>query len=185
MQEPSQRRQTDQRSSETDRQASRDVQNQADTAASRIREEVGGQVENAKSTLVDRAEREKGHLAGSLSQTADALKNSADNLDENSTPRQLLSEAASGLRSIADEMEGKSVGELANSLSQFARRNPAAFLGGAALAGFAISRFAKASRDDQTGSGTPQARESTTARQTATPTSTSPETSAGATTSGA
>ena len=65
----------------------------------------------------------------------------------------LLREAAGGLRQIAEAVEGKSIGTLAGDLTELSRQNPIAFLGGAALVGFALARFARAS----TPVGTPAA----------------------------
>ena len=57
----------------------------------------------------------------------------------------LLREAADGLKQIAHAVEGKSIGTMAGELSEFGRQNPVAYLGGAALVGFALARFARAS----------------------------------------
>ena len=57
----------------------------------------------------------------------------------------LLREAADGLKQIAHAVEGKSIGTMAAELSEFGRQNPVAYLGGAALVGFALARFARAS----------------------------------------
>ena len=57
----------------------------------------------------------------------------------------LLREAADGLKQIAHAVEGKSLGAMAAELSNFGRQNPVAYLGGAALVGFALARFARAS----------------------------------------
>ena len=57
----------------------------------------------------------------------------------------LLREAADGLKQIARAVEGKNIGTLAGDLADFGRRNPVAYLGGAALVGFALARFARAS----------------------------------------
>ena len=57
----------------------------------------------------------------------------------------LLREAADGLKQIAHAVEGKSIGTMVGELSEFGRQNPVAYLGGAALVGFALARFARAS----------------------------------------
>ena len=63
----------------------------------------------------------------------------------------LLREAADGLKQIAHAVEGKSLGTMAAELSEFGRQNPVAYLGGAALVGFALARFARASTPAETG----------------------------------
>ena len=62
----------------------------------------------------------------------------------------LLREAADGLKQIARAVEGKSIGRMAGELSEFGRQNPVAYLGGAALVGFALARFARASTPSAT-----------------------------------
>ncbi len=152
--------------SETAKQTINEAQDQAKATAFQMKNEVGEQVEKAKSALVDQVEHQKDRASGSLNQTADALNEAAGNLNADSVPRQLLSGAASGLRSVSEQMEGKNVGEIADGLSGFARRNPAAFLGGAVLAGFAIARFARASRPSNEGSDTSQTQAPASMRQT-------------------
>ena len=49
-------------------------------------------------------------------------------------------------------MRDKDLGEVAGDVSDFARRNPLAFLGGAALLGFAGTRIARASERHREGS---------------------------------
>jgi hypothetical protein len=80
-----------------------------------------------------------------MAATADALDAAAKELQEHSLQRSLLGEASRGLAGLSRAMEGRSVGELVGNLAEFGRRNPAAFLGGAALAGFAVARLATAS----------------------------------------
>ena len=52
-----------------------------------------------------------------------------------------------GLQRFADDLKGKDLGEVAAMAEDFGRRQPGAFLGIAALAGFAASRFLTASAD--------------------------------------
>ena len=46
---------------------------------------------------------------------------------------------------MARSLERREVGDFVNGLEQFARERPAAFLGGAMVAGFALARFMKSS----------------------------------------
>ena len=69
----------------------------------------------------------------------------------------LLREAADGLKQIAHAVEGKSIGTMAAELSEFGRQNPVAYLGGAALVGFALARFARASTPAGTTASFPRA----------------------------
>lgn len=102
-------------------------------------------LEGVKTATVEQSETAKERAAGSLSDTAGALEKAASETRPHSTQHRLLTEAAHGLTQISRSVEGRSVGEIVESLSDFGRRNPLAFLGGAALTGFALSRFARAS----------------------------------------
>src|SRR5690606_7775106 len=54
-------------------------------------------------------------------------------------------DAARGISGMSSAVRDRGVDDLMQNVQQFARTQPAAFLGVAALAGFAASRFAKAS----------------------------------------
>jgi hypothetical protein len=56
-----------------------------------------------------------------------------------------IHDAAAKLEGAADSLRERSVDDLIRSLNNFARSQPAAFFGGAVLAGFALSRFFKSS----------------------------------------
>lgn len=108
----------------------------------------------AKDAAAGEAERAKDKATGSFGQTASALRDAAGQVEDGSVQERLLSEAAHGLGEIASRVEDRSVSDLARSLSDFGRTNPLAFLGGAALAGFAMSRFARAGTPEKSGSET-------------------------------
>lgn len=55
----------------------------------------------------------------------------------------------STIQGFADDIKGKDMGEIARMAGDFGRRQPAAFLGIAALAGFAASRFLTASAEQR------------------------------------
>jgi hypothetical protein len=109
-----------------------------------LREAAQSGLDEARSAAADTSEKAKATAAGEISRTAEGLEAAAREL-EGSPQHELLQEAADGLKQIARAVEGRSIGELAGELSDFGRRNPLAFLGGAAFAGFALARFARAS----------------------------------------
>ena len=92
---------------------------------------------------------------------AKALRDASQNLRDGSPQARAFAQIADGLADAADAVRNRDVNELAGDLTGFARRNPLAFLGGAALLGFAATRFAKASStprpqaDDSYGSTVP------------------------------
>jgi hypothetical protein len=54
-------------------------------------------------------------------------------------------EAAQTVERLSTDLRERSLGEIAASVSNFARREPVAFLGSAVLAGFLLARFAQSS----------------------------------------
>ncbi len=61
------------------------------------------------------------------------------------------------MQTLAKQMEGRDLGEVATMAEEFGRKQPLAFLGIAALAGLAASRFltASAKRSTSAASGSP------------------------------
>jgi hypothetical protein len=101
------------------------------------RERVEGFAEDGKEAAAEQA-----------SGFATAIRHAAEDLEASSP------EIAHHVRTAADSVEGisaalrdRSAGQLIQDVTDFARRQPAAFFGVAALAGFALARFAKSSAD--------------------------------------
>ncbi|MFC7737302.1 hypothetical protein ACFQX4_15935 [Roseomonas sp. GCM10028921] len=119
----------------------------ADEASTRTEELVGAARERAEGL----AEEGKAAAAERASGFATAIRHAADDL-EGSSP-----EIARHVRVAADSVEGisaalrdRSAGQLVQDVTDFARRQPAAFFGVAALAGFALARFARSSSEGAT-----------------------------------
>jgi len=126
-----------------------DTAREARTAARDVAGDIAG---SARSALADagdaataRSAEMKDAAAGEIARTAEGLEAAAAELEGSPLQHDLLQEAADGLKQISQAMQGKSVGGIVEDLADFGRRNPLAYLGGAALAGFAIARFARAS----------------------------------------
>jgi hypothetical protein len=111
-------------------------------------------LDKAKSAATAEVERTTDRAAGEFAQTARGLEAAADEMEGSPLQQDLLREAAAGLKQIAHAVEGKSLGAMAGDLSEFGRRNPVAYLGGAALVGFALARFARASAPSGTSAST-------------------------------
>jgi hypothetical protein len=77
---------------------------------------------------------------------ADATRRVADDL-EGTSPEiaRHVRTAADSIESVANSLRERSVGDLMQEATSFARQQPGAFFGAAVLAGFAIARFAKSS----------------------------------------
>ncbi|MBB5695296.1 hypothetical protein [Muricoccus pecuniae] len=119
----------------------------ADEASTRTEELVDAARERAEGL----AEEGKAAAAERASGFATAIRHAADDL-EGSSP-----EIARHVRVAADSVEGissalrdRSAGQLVQDVTDFARRQPAAFFGVAALAGFALARFARSSSEGTT-----------------------------------
>ena len=93
-----------------------------------------------------RADAAKEGVADEISSVSRALRKASDELRDGSAQERTFGAAASSMADFADTVRDKDLGQMVDDLGDFARRNPVAFLGGAALLGFAGVRMAKASR---------------------------------------
>ena len=111
------------------------VSAQAAELTANVTEELGATAE---------AQKERG--AEAMHRFANAVRTAAQELDDSSPQiaRQIRA-AASSVDSLSDNLHSKSVGDLFNAATEFARNQPAAFFAGAVIAGFAFSRFLKSS----------------------------------------
>lgn len=124
----------------------------ADTgrAAEAVQEEIKSVGEQAKGM----ADEQKNAVAANLDGIAGAIRHAADDLDEGSPGARVTREAAERMSRLAKSLKEHSVGDLIAMAEDFGRRQPVAFLGASALAGFVASRFVRASshRSHQQGS---------------------------------
>lgn len=125
----------------------RDVSEAAMEAAERARHEarqlMGEAKERAKSALAD----QKGVIAEQVDGMAHALRMTAHQLDEQNkgTVARYADWAADGLDRLSNSLRERDLDSLIGQASDFARRRPAAVIGGAMVAGFLLSRFLKSS----------------------------------------
>lgn len=124
---------------------------------SSLGEEVSHQVaavgEEAKAQVGELAEKAKGMageqkdlLAAQLSGVSDAIEKVAGELEgRNETSAQYVRLVADGANRLTSTLRDNSVDEILAIAQDFGRKQPAAFLGAAALLGFAASRFVLAS----------------------------------------
>ncbi len=104
--------------------------------------------QNAASAAKDQAETAKSSVADEMSGVAAALRTAAEEMRSGSPQERTFGQIAEGLADASESMRNKDLSEMVQDVSAFARKNPLVFLGGAALVGFAATRFAKASRPD-------------------------------------
>ncbi|SEL36913.1 hypothetical protein SAMN05421666_3480 [Roseovarius nanhaiticus] len=128
---------------------SEDLKQQAKTATADLKESARETAKDAagavRSEASRRAESAKSGVAGEVSDVASALRKAADDMRDGSPQERTFGQIAGSLADVSDQIRDKDLGEMANEISSFAKRNPLLFLGGAALAGFAATRFATAS----------------------------------------
>ncbi len=134
----------------------RDAKSGAETAKQKAGE-LGKQTKQAAVGAVDDAKRQargfaedqKDETANRVEGVAQALRNAAGSLDDQdqSAVAGYARQAASGLDRVSDALSNRSLDDLVETVEDFARRQPVAFLGGAALAGFVMARFAKSSSE--------------------------------------
>lgn len=129
-----------------------DILEKGAEAAQTVKETARDYAERAKDEVQARAEEYRGYAATEAGRVASALRRASHDLSSGSPQERFIGQIADGVADAADRMRSMTLTDVARDTNDFARRNPAAFLGGAALLGFAVARFVKASaRDEATG----------------------------------
>ncbi|MDB5379140.1 MAG: hypothetical protein JWR00_3586 [Rubritepida sp.] len=128
----------------------------AEKSAGEAKEQGAELIGKAQGRAEDLLEEGKATGAEHASGFARAIHHAADDL-EGSSPdiARHVRAAADSLNGISDALRERSAGQLFRDVNDFARRQPTVFFGVAAIAGFALVRFAKSSSG---GSGTPSSR---------------------------
>ncbi|MBV8538037.1 MAG: hypothetical protein JO128_20745 [Alphaproteobacteria bacterium] len=117
------------------------------SAGETIKEQAAHVVEPAKEKVRHLAEEQKAAGADRLDAVARAVHDAADRL-EPELPRQAsgyIHDAAGGIERASAAIRERSIDDLLQMATNFARRQPVAFLAGAVLTGFALTRFLKSS----------------------------------------
>lgn len=114
------------------------LQDQASEKVSQLTEGVkDGVMRNEKSL--------RGNLSKQADDFANALRSAKSEVDPDSSVATMFDYAAENVGSIAQSLKSTDLTEMVDSVRTFARTRPGAFLGIAALAGFATTRFLLAS----------------------------------------
>jgi hypothetical protein len=128
----------------------------ADEAAASVRSgtdelkrHAQGVVDDAKQRAQAVAGEQKNLAAERLTGFASALRHASSDLDQQgqSVVSGFVRQAADGLEHVSGAMQRNDVDDLVGSIEDFARRQPAVFIGSAVLAGFGIARFMKSSSE--------------------------------------
>jgi ElaB/YqjD/DUF883 family membrane-anchored ribosome-binding protein len=129
-----------------------DVKNAGNALLEQAKSTAGdayGKISEKANTALD---EKKAGLTGGLSSVADSIRTAADSLgknaDQNHVTRysaQYANTAAQKLEQTANYFENNDLKAMARDAENFARRNPAIFLGGAFVLGVLAARFFKSS----------------------------------------
>lgn len=114
-----------------------------------------------KHTITDELDRRKHGFSAELRTLADTLKHAADEQNEKdgdglgAAPAGLMARSAHIVEDLSDSLESRSVEDLGAAVSDYARANPAIFVGGCVIAGLALGRLLTASSRNATRSSYP------------------------------
>jgi hypothetical protein len=134
--------------------AASQVKAEAVAAAETVKQEGAALLETARGRASEMAQEGVQAGAAQASGLARAIHRAADELrDESPQLADTVREAAGALDGMARALRDRSPGDVLRGAEDFARRQPLAFVGVTALAGFAIARFARASTARQETSG--------------------------------
>ncbi|MGK5532504.1 hypothetical protein [Streptomyces sp. URMC 129] len=125
-----------------------DAREQARSVTGQAKDHARTTAHDLKERMAGEADSQTRRTAGAVRQWADDLAGLADHAPADSPARTLVAQAADRGHRAADYIDERGVDGLIEEVQGFARRRPAAFLGGAALAGFAIGRIVKLGRAD-------------------------------------
>ncbi len=135
----------------SDRRTSKDTaKNEAKKVGKDIKSKADEVRDEASKTAHDAVGHAKETVADEITSVGEALRRAADELRDGSPQERSFGQMAGSLADLSDQVRDKDIGQMVHEMSEFARRNPVTFLGGAALLGFAGARFAKASRRNPT-----------------------------------
>jgi hypothetical protein len=115
-------------------------------AAQHSRDRLGGAVDPLREKMRKIADQQKDAGAEQMESIARAVHGAADDLErELPMAADYIHQAASRIEQASTRVRNGNVDELMGACTDFARQRPAAFFGGAVLAGFALARFLKSS----------------------------------------
>lgn len=118
----------------------RSVTDEARATASQAVDTVKDEAQSRLETQKDRAAEQLGGIESALRDTSRSLRD-----NEQQPIAEYVDRAAQQVSQLNDYLRNHTVGDLLNEAERFARREPALFLGGAALLGLAAARFFRAS----------------------------------------
>lgn len=122
------------------------------TSDPKILDTAKGMAEDAAQAAEAKAKRgaakARDRAAEETQKAANAAEAAAGEFDAGSVQAQAIEHVARRIDDIADQLRTTDIDRMASMIGDAARKNPMLFVAGAALAGFAVTRFLKA-RDPQ------------------------------------
>ncbi|WP_200816133.1 hypothetical protein [Nocardiopsis sp. JB363] len=124
------------------------AKDQARSFVGEARSETGHVMNDVQGRLREEAEDRTRKASGNLREWSRELESMAEHSDTDSPVGDVVRQVAEGGRGTADFLDKRGVDGLLDEARGFARRQPMAFLVGAAVAGFALGRILKVSPED-------------------------------------
>jgi len=132
----------------------------AESSTAKIKEQGADVVGAAKDLASQAADKvkdavndQKAASADYVRSLVDAMRRAAGEFDTDlPIAGRYIRKAASQVEGVSDQIRNGDVSDLVRNAQSFARRQPAAFLGMAVLAGFGVVRFLKSSSDERSSS---------------------------------
>lgn len=109
---------------------------------------TAGVLGSIQQRVTSRVDEQKNRAADGLGGIADVIRSASSELrSENEALASYVDAASDHMRRFANQIRERGVTDMLDDVHQFARRNPAVFIGGAFLVGLGVARFLKASAD--------------------------------------
>lgn len=128
------------------------IKESAQDIVSKARGVAGDAYEKASETAVSKLDEQKGTLTSGLTGVADSLRQVGSTLREGEEKNPITDitgqygdKLAGGIESVSAYFEERDLGEIVSDVEDFARKNPAVFIGGAFVLGLLAARFLKSS----------------------------------------
>jgi hypothetical protein len=117
-------------------------------AGQTVRQEAANFASQAQQRAAGEIEKHKETATQTLGQFANAIRRAGDELSQSdqSMASRFVAQAADGLENFARALSDKRPEDLVDTVRDFSRRNPTAFVAGTVLAGLALGRFMRSTQ---------------------------------------